>query len=155
VTGLDRVVATVEDAHRTMTLAYGMSKVSLAAGKPVRIQVAEHEDDRSLRANAYYWGCVLPAISAQAKLDGQRWTVDAWHELAKRQFLGYEVKKLVVAGKKRKLVIRQLRSTSGLKVKAFSVFLDRLQAFAATDLGVRFPVADWQHWAGLEQLEDA
>lgn len=150
-TGLDRVVASREDAHRVMTAAYGMAKQLLADGKPVHIQVSQHEDDRSLRANAYYWGCALPCISSQAMLEGQRWTVDAWHEFGKRQFLGYEIKRLVVAGKKKKLVIRRLRSTSDLKVRAFSKYLDELQAFAVTDLGVRFPVASWEHWSDAGQ----
>lgn len=147
-TGLDRIVANREDAHRVMTAAYGMAKQLLADGKPVHIQVAQHEEDRTLQQNAYYWGCVLPAMSGQAAIDGQRWTVDAWNELAKRQFLGFEIKRVVVAGRKRKVVIRRLRSTKDLKVRAFSAFLDELQAFAVTDLGVRFPVAKWQQWGG-------
>lgn len=154
-TGLDRIVATREDAHRVMTAAYGMAKQLLADGKSVHIQVNQHEDDRSLRVNAFYWGCVLPCISSQAMLQGQRWTVDAWHELFRRQFLGYEVKRLVVAGKKKKLVIRRLRSTSVLKVRAFSKYLDELQAFAVTDLGVRFPVAIWEHWSDAGELGGA
>ena len=101
---LDRIVANREDAHRVMNAAYGMAKQLLADGKPVHITVAVHEEDRTLQQNSYYWGCALPAISEQAMVDGQRWAVDAWHELFKRQFLGYEVKRVVVAGRKRKVV---------------------------------------------------
>ncbi len=148
--GLDRIVATREDAHKVMNAAYGQAKQLLADGRSVHITVAAYEEDRTLQQNAYYWACVLPAISEQVVIDGQRWTVDAWHELAKRQFIGYEVKRVVVAGRKRKVVIRRLRSTADLKVRAFGKFLDELQAFAVTDHGVQFPVARWQQWEGKQ-----
>ena len=152
---VDRIVANREDAHRVMTAGYGLAKQLLLAGKPVHIKVEPHEEDRTLRQNAFYWGCVLPAVSSQAMIDGQRWTVDAWHELFRRQFLGYEVKRVTVAGRKKKLVIRRLRSTKDLKIRAFGDYLDKLQAFAVTDLGVRFPVLSWEHWGAEAALREA
>jgi len=144
--GVSRVIATHEDCRPVFVAAFRHAEQLINAGQAVWIVVRRHEEDRSLRQNAYYWGHVLPTISQQAMIGGQRWVTDAWHELAKREFLGYEVKKIQIAGRKRKHVIRRLRSTADLKVRAFSDYLEKLTAFAVTDLGVQFQVANWQSW---------
>jgi hypothetical protein len=95
------------------------------------------ENDRSLRQNRFYWGVVLKQIADQAP---GKWTVDAWHEAFKRTVLGYEIVKVSVAGRKRPTVYRRLRSTTGLKVKPMSDYLDQVMATAATDLGVVFDI---------------
>ncbi len=125
-------------AHRAVLDGYAHAQALLADGKTVRISVGEDDDDRSVQQNRYYWGPCLGEISEQARVLGQRYTTEAWHELFKRQFLGFEVRKVEVAGRKRPTVIRSLRSTSTLKVKAMSEYLDKVQAFAASDLGVQF-----------------
>lgn len=145
---LDLIVTTKQAAHEAATLAYQHAQALILDGKRVRIVAQEQEDDRSLRQNAFYWGVVLPEISEQAQINGQRFTVDAYHELFKRQFLGFEVKKVTVAGRKRKTIIRRLRSTTKLKVRAMSEYLEKVQAFAATELGVRFSVQSWEGYTG-------
>jgi hypothetical protein len=139
---LDLIATTREGAHQAATEAYRVAQQLIAGGKRVRIQCAEDEDDRTLAANRYYWGVILREISEQAAIEGQRYAAEAWHELFKRQFLGYEVKKVRVAGKKRQTVIRKLRSTTDLSVKKFSKYLEQIQAFATGDLGVAFS-SDW------------
>ena len=143
---IDCVVTDRARAHRVLNDAYRMAQALMADGRRVRIRVGEYEVDRTLAQNRYYWGVVLPTISQQARIEGQRWVADAWHELMRRQFLGVEVKRVTVAGRRKKLVNRRLRSTSDLKVRAFGNYLDQVQAFASSDLGVMFPVGAWQHW---------
>lgn len=128
-----------ESAHRAANYAYREAQEIIARGKQAVITAKEYEDDRSLQQNAYYWSVFLPQVSAQATILGQRWTVDAWHELGKRQLLGFEVKKVHVAGRKKPTIIRRLRSTTGLTVKQFAKYQEEFTAFAATDLGVVFP----------------
>ena len=146
---LTRVCQTREEAHAAIMAGYDHAKMLLGLDKRVRIDVSEAEEDRSVQQNAYYWGPCLAEISEQAVVCGQRWTVDAWHELFKRQFIGYEVKKVKVAGRKKVTVIRRLKSSTDLSVKQFSDYLDKVQAFAAADLGVRFSVPDWYEHAGV------
>lgn len=143
---MDRIVRTREAAHEAATMAYAVAKVALDNGRPARIVAEEYEEDRTLQANRYYWGPCLKEISEQATVVGQRYTVDAWHELFKRQFLGYEIIKVRVAGRKKATVIRRLRSTAKLKVKPFGKYLDEVQAFAAADMGVQFSVKHWQDY---------
>ena len=85
-------------------------------------------------------------VGAQAVLNGSHWTVDAWHGMFKRVHLGFEIKKEQVAGSKRVRVVRRLRSTKGLKVRAMSVYLEKVMAHAATELGVTFSALKWQEY---------
>jgi hypothetical protein len=103
-----------------------------------RFVFGEDQDDRSLKQNRFYFGVVLKQISEQARVASQRYTAEAWHELGKRQFLGYEVIKVPVAGRKRVQVYRRLRSTTDLTVKQMSEYLDEFIAFAEADLSVVF-----------------
>ncbi|MDI4633312.1 recombination protein NinB [Pelomonas sp. V22] len=145
---LERVVSDRKAAHEAASACYQRAQQLILAGKPVKLTCQEFEFDRTAQANRYYWGVVLKEISEQARVAGQRYTAEAWHELFKRQHLGYEIKKQTVAGRKRKTVIRRLRSTSDLKVKAFAAYLEQVMAFAATDLGVRFSMLEWQEYGG-------
>ncbi len=139
---LDVVARSPQEAHKYLQHAWeAIGKPLTLNGKPVHIQVSGAEI-RSLEANKYYWSTVLKEISEQACIDGQRWSVDAWHELFKRQFLGYEILKFKVAGKKKTQVIRRLKSTTKLKIRAFCIYLDKVIAFAVTDLSVQFS-EDW------------
>lgn len=145
---LDRICQTREQAHQAVTQGYAHAKAILDNGRPARVLVQEHEEDRTAQANRYYWGACLREISEQASINGQRYTIDAWHELFKRQFLGFEIVKVKVAGRKKPTIIRRLRSSTKLKVRGMSKFIDEVQAFAAAELGVRFSVPEWREWQG-------
>lgn len=131
-------------AHKALEAAWRRAKPLLMAGSPVALYCEQAEDDRSLKQNAFYWGPTLRAISEQARIEGALYTAEAWHELFKRQFLGYRIRKVVVAGSKRKKVIRQLRSTRDLSVKKFSEYLEKVMAFATTEMGVVFDSEWWE-----------
>lgn len=138
-----------QQAHQAISAQlWPWVKSMTMAGHKLVAEVKVQEEDRTLQQNAFYWGACLRDISEQASIGGQRYTADAWHELFKRQFLGYRVKKVAVAGAKRKRITRQLRSTTDLSVRAMTKYLEQVQAFAVTDLGVRFTVPDWQSYEG-------
>lgn len=143
---IDVVVSTREGAHNVAKLAYERARMLIADGKRVRLVAEEAEDDRSIQQNRFMWGVVLKEMSEQAQINGQRWAAEAWHELGKRQFLGYEFKKTVIAGRKRKTVSKVLRSTTRLSVKRMSEYLEKLMAFAVTDLGVTFSEHRWENY---------
>ena len=77
---LDRIVTTPESAHQAATQAYVLMKAVIAEGKKGRIVAQEHEDDRSIQQNRFYWGPCLKEIAEQARIDGQRYVDEAWHE---------------------------------------------------------------------------
>lgn len=143
---VDCIVRSAEDSHRAAVMAHALCKRLIASGKPARITAIELADDRSIQQNRFYWGVVLAQISDQARVNGQKYANEAWHELFKRQFLGYRFLKVMVAGRKRKTVIKELRSTTKLKVKPMADYLTKVMAFAATDLGVVFTETRWEDY---------
>ena len=145
---LDVIVSTREGAHRVAKLAYDRARDLIADGKQVRIRTEEAEDERSLRQNRFMWGVVLKEVSEQARIGGQGWASEAWHLHFKREFLGYRFVRETVAGRKRKVVRKELRSTTRLSVKRMSEYLDKVMAFAVTDLGVVFSETKWERYRG-------
>lgn len=118
---------------------------NLRAGRQLLCKVLEAEDERSLQQLRFYWGVVLKAISEQASIGGQKYAADAWHELAKRQFIPRRVRKTKVAGRKRPVVTVTLGSTSDLGVKKMSTYLEQVLAFGA-EMGVVYPETRWQDY---------
>lgn len=112
----------------------------------VAVIVQPEEDAKTIQQNKFYWGVVLREISEQAKIEGQRYTVDAWHELFKRQFLPRTVKRTHVAGKKRPVITTTIGSTKGLSIKKMTAYLEQVMAFAQTDLGVKFSAERWEEY---------
>jgi hypothetical protein len=135
-------------AHSQLARAWAECiKPNLMAGRQLVCKLAELEDERSLQQLRFYWGVVLKSISEQASIGGQKYAPDAWHELAKRQFIPRKVEKARVAGKKRPVVTVRLGSTSDLGVKKMSVYLEQVMAFGA-DLGTVYPETRWQEYRG-------
>jgi hypothetical protein len=134
--------------HQAMTLQlWPWIKAMLMAGHKLSVKACVQEDDRTLVQNRFYWSAAcLGAIAEQAKVAGIGYEAEAWHNLFKRKFLGYEIKKEKVAGSKRVKVIRRLRSTTDLKVRAMNVYLEQVQAYATTELSVTFDGQDWREW---------
>lgn len=132
---VDVLATSPQAAHDAIAEAWRVVKPLTLAGKTVHIQAGEAEDDRSVQQNRYYWGVLLKAISEQVRTP-DRWTAEAWHQLMRRQFLGYGIRKQTVAGRKKPVVIRALRSTRDLTVKQFAEYLEKITAYAITELGV-------------------
>lgn len=85
---------------------------------------------RTAKQNRRYWGRgVLAQIAEQATVGGRLFPAEIWHEQFKRQFIGVEeLPNGEVIGK----------SSTSLTTAEFCEFCDQVEAWAATDLGVRF-----------------
>jgi hypothetical protein len=85
---------------------------------------------RTKPQNRRYWGNgVLAQIAAQAVVNGRLFPAEVWHEQFKRQFIGViELPNGQVVG----------MSSADLKTDEFSEFCSRVEAYAATELGVTF-----------------
>lgn len=85
---------------------------------------------RTPEQNRRYWGRgVLAQIAEQATVNGKLYSAEVWHELAKRKFIGVdELPNGEVIGK----------SSTSLTTAEFCEFCTQVEAWAASDLGVRF-----------------
>ncbi|MDY0071805.1 MAG: recombination protein NinB [Thauera sp.] len=102
-------------------------------GRPLRVIVTEDERKRNNEQNRFYWGQVLATVSEQAWVDGQQYDKDVWHEHYARKFGVCD--EMVLPGGE--IVLRR-KSTTQMSVKEFSEYIARVQADAASELGVIF-----------------
>jgi hypothetical protein len=112
----------------------------------LRVTIEPEEDAKTVQQGKFYWGVVLMQISEQARVEGQRYTVDAWHELFKRQCLPRVSKRVYIAGKKRPVVTTTIGTTKGLGIRKMSAFIEKVIAFAVNDLGVAFSETRWENY---------
>nr|WP_225608692.1 recombination protein NinB [Comamonas sp. CMM01] len=85
---------------------------------------------RSRAQNRRYWGQgVLAQIAQQAVVNGRQYDAQTWHELLKRRFIGVvELPDGAVVG----------ASSRRLSPAEFAAFCARVEAYAASELGVTF-----------------
>lgn len=99
-----------------------------AQGKPLAVTVAEHKDKRHAQQNRLYWA-LLRQVSEQAMVDGRRYSDEVWHEQFKRVLIGLvDLPGGANAGE----------STTKLNVSEFAEYVNKVTAYAATELGVIF-----------------
>jgi hypothetical protein len=85
---------------------------------------------RTKPQNRRYWGRgVLAQIAEQVVVNGRLYSAENWHEQFKRQFIGFEeLPNGQIVGK----------SSADLDTAEFSEFCAKVEAFAASELGVTF-----------------
>lgn len=85
---------------------------------------------RTQPQNRRYWGPgVLAQVAAQAVVNGKQFSAETWHEMFKRMFIGVdELPNGDLIGK----------SSTKLTTAEFSEFCTKVEAYAATELGVTF-----------------
>ena len=85
---------------------------------------------RTSKQNRRYWGNgVLKQIAEQAAPNGKLYPAEVWHEQFKRMFIGVvELPNGEVVG----------MSSTDLDTAQFCEFSDKVEAYAATELGVTF-----------------
>lgn len=109
------------------------AKACLERGKPLRVIVTESDKKRNAEQNRFYWGPVLTTIAEQAWVDGRRFDKDVWHEHCARKF-GVCDELVMPDGE----IVTRRKSTTQMTVGEFSEYLNRVQAYAAGELGVMF-----------------
>lgn len=100
-----------------------------------RLVLVVKERQRTNTQNRRYWGKgVLAQIAEQAVVNGKQYDAETWHELFKRMFIGVkELPNGEIVG----------MSSKELSTVEFSDFCSKVEAYAATELGVTF--YDLQH----------
>lgn len=111
----------------------GNAKACNDAGKPLRLIVTTEEAKRNAEQNKRYWGHVLKTINEQAFVNGHQFQSDVWHEMLARKF-GVCDEVTLPDGE---IVIRR-KSTTQMSVAEFSEYMNKVEAYAAQELGVTF-----------------
>ncbi|MCM2312204.1 MAG: recombination protein NinB [Steroidobacteraceae bacterium] len=102
-------------------------------GKPLRVIVTEDEKKRNNEQNKRLWKAIYEQIAQQAWIDGRQFSKDAWHE----HIAGLYMPKVEIVTPFGEIVSRR-KSTSELTVSEFSEYMQKAEAYAASELGVVF-----------------
>lgn len=121
----------------------------IQAGHTVVAEFRLAEDVKTDKQRRYYHGVILKEISLKAKPNGVQYPLAVWKEHFRAEFLGFKTvtTKNPITGKKSR---RRMRvSTEDLGVKAYAKLIERVTAFAVTELGVQFSCPTYQHYETL------
>lgn len=99
---------------------------------PLVVTIEPEHRSRSAQQNRRYWA-LLGEIAAAAEINGQRFGVLTWHRYMKQQFIGMEDVALPDGQ-----VIHQPISSTTLSAAEFGRYMERIEAYAASELGVEF-----------------
>lgn len=115
------------------TIVRANAKAFNDAGKPLRIILTSSEKKRTLEQNAFLWGFLLRQIAEQIWVEGRQYSDEVWHIHLAEMF----AEKIEIPLPDGTIHIRR-KSTSEMSVSEFSDYLNKIEAYAATELGVRF-----------------
>lgn len=133
------IIRTPEIAAGLMAFIKQHARAAVERNRPLQITVAEYRQTRSNQANSYMWAAVLTPIAEQVCVNGRWFSADTWSQYMKAQFLpevnaaGMEKWTYMPDGS-RELAM----GTSDLNSEEFAVYLNQVQAHAATEYGVVF-----------------
>lgn len=100
-------------------------------GKPLSVTVMEYKVKRNLEQNKLLHA-VCRDIADSAWVNGRQYDADMWKEYFKRRFIGSE--EIPLPGGE---FVDRAISTTTLSVPEFADLIDKIQAYAATELGVQ------------------
>ena len=122
------------------------AKPLLMAGHKLVAEFRLAEDAKTDAQRKFYHGVVLTEIAKQARVNGQKFPLAVWKEHFRSEYLGFKTVSCTnpMTGKKHRRRVR--KSTEDLGVKAYAQLIERVTAFAATDLSVKFPESRPDQW---------
>lgn len=136
-----RTVLLRTEAQRNAAIT-AIRNAPLDESKPLEVVIREQQKVRGLDANARMWAGPLRDIASQAYVNGRTYSAEVWHSHFKREFLPEEYDETLCKegyrkwdtdpGGNRVLV----GSTTQLTKRGFALYLQKLEAYAVTELGV-------------------
>ena len=100
----------------------------------IEVVIRKHKAKRNLEQNNLYWE-LLSQIAEQVTAEGKKYSKQAWHIYFATNAITSGMAEIESSPFNDVLVPI---STSGLSKEAFSEYIDRVTAFAVTELGVKF-----------------
>lgn len=135
---LNRVELHTPDQARAVLKSHTLPWVGqqLEQGRALVAEFRLLEDDITDKQRKYLHGVVLTEIALYARPNGQQFPMPVWKEFFRSQFLGFKVVTSINPLTGRKHRSRQRVSTEDLGIRAMAEYIDRIIAYAATELGV-------------------
>lgn len=113
-------------------------RAQLHEHRQVVIEARLAEDCKTDKQRKFLHGYILMAIANQAAPNGVKFPMQVWKEHFRNEFLGFKTVTTTNPLTRKKSRKRVRVSTEDLGVKGYSEYIDRVAAFAATELAVEF-----------------
>lgn len=129
---------TPEQGHKAVaTHLWPWARQQLEQGRPLVVEARLLDDDITDKQRAYLHAVVLTEIALYARPNGQQFPMLTWKEHFRKEWLGFKTVTSInpLTGKKHRTRVRV--STEDLGITAMAKYIDRIIAFAATELGVQ------------------
>lgn len=128
-------------AHAALMRLWPSIKSELLAGNRLVLEVHHYEDKLTDRQRRYYHGYILKEIARQATIEGRKYPMPVWKEHFRKTFLGSKRKACInpLTGRKSRRSVRV--STEDLGVRGYNTLIEKVTAFAVTELGVCFDLS--------------
>lgn len=110
-------------------------KAAADAGKPLAVSITENKTKRSIEQNKRLHA-LLQDISEQAWINGRQFDVDTWREHFNQTYIGVDDVVMPNGTTRRRGI-----SSTTLDVQEFGAYMEKITAYAATELGVQFAQA--------------
>ena len=126
------VLRAPEHAHSMVAFIKQHAGPQAAAGRPLVVSIDEYKAKRTGEQNRLLHA-LLNDIAEQASVNGKRFSAETWKEHVRRLFIGMEEIDMPDGSRLERGI-----STTTLSVGDFTQLIDRVQAWAVTELGVQF-----------------
>lgn len=127
-----------EQAHDVISRTlWPYAKDQTHHGRALVVEARLLEDAITDAQRGYLHGVVLTEIAAFARPGGEQFPMKVWKEHFRSEFLGFKTVTSINPFTKKRVRRRVRVSTEDLGVRALAAYIDRVIAFAATDLGVQ------------------
>lgn len=114
------------------------AKERLMAGHRLAMELRPLEDSKTDEQRGYYH-VILEFIAEHGRANGQKYPMAVWKEFFRDKFLGFKVKTFTNPMTGRKVRRRVRVSTEDLGVRGYANLIDKVTAFASTDLTLTVP----------------
>lgn len=135
---LNRVELHSPDQARAVLKAHTLPWVGqqLEQGRQLVAEFRLLDDDITDKQRAYLHAVVLAEIALYARPGGQQFPMKVWKEHFRKEWLGFKTVTNInpITGRKHRTRVRV--STEDLGITAMAEYIDRIIAYAATELGV-------------------
>jgi len=121
----------------TKNLIIDLNKIVYGDGRFVyQVEVKQHKAKRSLAQNKLMWEYLGQISESYYLTHGKSHSPETWHTLFKQMFLTSEIVEI------RGEIIKMVKTTTKLNVSAFTDYIQKIEAYAVTELGVEFSLSD-------------
>lgn len=101
-------------------------------GRNIKLSIELKRKKRTTPQNAYYWGAIIPLITQAMNDLGNEFDEDTAHDFLKKEF---NYKEIESNGHNIRIPV----STTKLTTVEFNEYIEKIQQFAATVLGIVIP----------------